>query len=513
MALAVLAGSLLAVSCFADLSTEADHEIPDIVIEGLPSTMYVLYGQEIHLEVTVSQEGRTASDLDVQWSIDLEPQKLKDRIDLGDGLAIDYKVSNRPASEPYVIRVDVTDRVTGLVKMAGCKLFVASSLGEGLLVAYTRDGGATSEFDLLANKFVTWGYESEEPTYTRELYALANGRTLDEKVNVVCEMLDTDTGGAGVYGETRILVGTDRHMRSIDPLTFLETEADAPLFYSAYQTEFGTSDIFNFGGYSNAAIVNGEPFGMMCHIDRQYSALSLSIEPKNFFRPNNVAHGPMQQGGNLAVFNENDGSFYYIMGWNLTQAAFQQVNNNFGFQTKGCTCIGSGCGRNQYLGFLLRDPDDVYHVCLINTSPNIPTVDVYTLNGPDMDKIVSVDFCDNCDLMYYATDHELYATILAAGRVNTRKVNWAPDSPDEKITSVKQYLQGWYGTHQYYLSDYEFLLDTHRLQMIITTYNDKTGEGKIYLRPFNVSTGLFTSKNNGTYGGFGEITALCPTFR
>ena len=49
--------------------------------------------------------------------------------------------------------------------------------------------------------------------------------------------------------------------------------------------------------------------------------------------------------------------------------------------------------------------------------------------------------------------------------------------------------------------------------MIITTYNDKTGEGKVYLRPFNVSTGLFTAKDNGTYGGFGEITALCPTLR
>ena len=59
-ALAAVAVSLLAVSCFADLSTEADHEIPDIIIEGLAPEMYVLYGQEIHLEVSVSQEGRTA---------------------------------------------------------------------------------------------------------------------------------------------------------------------------------------------------------------------------------------------------------------------------------------------------------------------------------------------------------------------------------------------------------------------------------------------------------------------
>lgn len=504
---------MLAVSCFADLSTEADHEIPDILIEGLAPVMYVLYGQDIHLEVQVSQEGRTSEDHDCRWSIDLQPNTLQNRIELGEGTVLDYKVSNRPASAPYIIRLDVTDKQTGLVKMAACKLFVASSLGEGLLVAYTRDGGATSEFDLLTNKYVTWGYESDEPTYIRELYALANGHKLEEKVNVVCEELVTDAGGAGVYGETRIMIGTDHHLRSIDPLTFQETEADAPLFYSAYQTEFATTDIFNFGGYSNGAIINGEPFGMMCHIDRQYSALAISIEPKNFFRPDNVAHGPMQQGGNLAVFNENDGYFYYIMGWNLTQAAFQQIDNNYGVQTMGNVCIGSGCGRNQSLGFLLRDPSDTYRVFLLNTSQNIPAVDVFTLVGPDMDKIVSVCFCDNCDLMYYATDRELYATILAAGRVNTRKVNWAPDSPDEKITSVKQYLQGWYGTHQYYLSDYEFLLDTHRLQLIITTYNEKTGEGKIYLRPFNVSTGLFTSKNNGTYGGFGEITAICPTFR
>lgn len=511
--LAAAAALLMAVSCFADLSTEADHEIPDIVIQGLDPTMYVLYGQEIHLEVTVSQEGRTMSDLDCQWTIDLKPNELDDRIELGEGTTIDYKVSNRPSGTPYIIRLEVTDKQTGLVKMAACKLYVASSLGEGLLVAYTRDGGATSEFDLLANKYVTWGYTSEEPTYTRALYELANGHVLEDHVNVVCEMTDTDAGGAGVYGENRILVGTDRHMRSIDPLTFVETEADAPLFYSAYQTEFGTTDIFNFAGYSNGAIVGGEPFGMMCHIDRQYSALGLSLEPKNFFRPDNIAHGPMQQGGHLAVFNENDGNFYFIMGWNLTQTAFQQVAYTFSFPTQGCVSIGSGCGRNQTLCFLLKDPSDVYRVCQLDVQNTTPSVNVYNLNGTDMDKIVSVAFCDNCDLMYYATQNELYATILAAGRVNTRKVNWAPDSPDEKITSVKQYTQAWYGTHQYYPSDYEFILDTHRLQMIITTYNEKTGEGKIYLRPFNVSTGLFTSKNNGTYGGFGEITAICPTFR
>ena len=51
------------------------------------------------------------------------------------------------------------------------------------------------------------------------------------------------------------------------------------------------------------------------------------------------------------------------------------------------------------------------------------------------------------------------------------------------------------------------------MQIVIFTYNEKTGEGKIYLRPFNVSTGLFTYKDNGVYGGFGRITAAATTFR
>ena len=69
------------------------------------------------------------------------------------------------------------------------------------------------------------------------------------------------------------------------------------------------------------------------------------------------------------------------------------------------------------------------------------------------------------------------------------------------------------GTHQYYLSEYEFPLATNRLQMVIVTYNEKTGEGKFYLRPYNVSTGLFTYKDNGSYGGFGKISSIAPLFK
>lgn len=252
---------------------------------------------------------------------------------------------------------------------------------------------------------------------------------------------------------------------------------------------------------------------MMCNIDRLYSKLAFALQPDDIFRADNIAYGPMQQNGDLGVFDEVDGHFYTIDGWNLTQSSFSQLAVEFPFQTKGCVCVGSGCSKNQQLGFLLKDPAGVYRVCLIDVTGNVNTASSFTVTGPEMDRIIKVAFCDNCELMYYITEESIYATILAAGRVSTRKVNWSPDSPDEKITGITQYKQAWYGVRSYSVNDYPFQLPTNRLQLIITTYNETTGEGKIYLRPFNVSTGLFTAQNNGTYGGFGEITAICPTFK
>ena len=499
-----------AVSCYKDLSTVADHDIPDIIIAGVDSVLHVAYGEEIAMDAQISQEGRSPSDLSCEWVIDITPNNGGTRIEIGDTPSLRYRVANSPSDKPYILRLNVTDHQTGLVKAAVCKLYVSSSLGEGLLVAHTRDGGKTTEFDLLANPYVTYGYTSAEPRYTRDIYALANDCAFEGRVNAILEMVDSD--GAAL-NENRILIGTSDHFIALDPLTFVPNTYDAALFYSASVTDFNTTALFNFGGYSTGAIIGGQAYGMLTHIDRQYSLLSISVTPNDFFRPGNIAYGPMQQGGHLAVFDETRGKFFFIMGWNLTQSAFSEVNASFDFPLSGNVCIGGGCSRNQQLAFLLKDPSGAYRVCLLDVQNLTHSATTFAVDGAEMDDIVSVAFCDNCDLMYYTTDRSVYVTLLSPGRVVTRKVNWSPDSPGEKITRIRQYTQGWYGTHQYYMNDYPFQLETNRLQLMITTYDETTGEGRIYLRPFNVSTGLFTAKDNGTYGGFGEITAMCPTFK
>ena len=207
-----------AVSCYKDLSTEAGEPLPDLVVSGLEPELNVVFGQTINVGVTARITGRNASDFDYLWEIDLMADSPKDRVELGREPELEYRVTNTPNNTPYCLTVTVTERQSGFTLTKNCFLHVGSSLGEGLLVAYTRDGGKTSEFDLVAAPSITYDYTGST-RYTRGIYALANnGATFEGRVNALLETVGTD---GAVHNENRIMVATDEHLTAIDPLTFV----------------------------------------------------------------------------------------------------------------------------------------------------------------------------------------------------------------------------------------------------------------------------------------------------
>ena len=152
---ATIISLLLFQSCYKDLSTEASLEIPEISIEGIDNSLTIAFGQTISFTPTVTQEGRTEDDFEYLWEMDITPQAMSGRMELSTEKDLEMRISNTPSDKPYTISFKATDKITGLSKTVGCRLYVGSSLGEGLLVAHTRDNGATSEFDLVANEFLT----------------------------------------------------------------------------------------------------------------------------------------------------------------------------------------------------------------------------------------------------------------------------------------------------------------------------------------------------------------------
>ena len=501
---------LMLSSCYKDLSTEATIELADIVISGLPDRLDVLFGEDISLKAKVWEDGRDDSAFSYLWEIDFLPDRSGyERLEIGTETTLEYKVGNSPSTVPYNLSFTVTDNVDGRQAIKVIKVTVSSSLGEGLLVAHTRDGGATSEFDLACSSFLTYGYTESAPRYARDLYTMGNGEKLQGRVNTILSRYATN---GGVYNESWITIGTDEHIINLSPLTFEVAKKDSELFNMGALPSYKTTALFNGCGYQTAAVINGDVYTCVSHTSNMFSKNAYYGTPSDIFSHENFAIGLFQQSP-YACFDPLTGKFSTIIGPFAGQQTWSVMEYNPEADLKGATPLWAGPFTMGGVGFLIRDVSGKYHVYRSPLYTN-PIDQHFSFDSEELSAAKYFSFCSNTSILYAASSDKIWAVILSVGAATVRPVSWKPDSEDELITGIQHYRQAWYGT-QNMISDleYPYPLPTHQQQIIITTYNPKTGEGKFYLRPFNVASGLFTMKNNGTYGGFGEITCIAPTFR
>jgi hypothetical protein len=184
------------------------------------------------------------------------------------------------------------------------------------------------------------------------------------------------------------------------------------------------------------------------------------------------------------------------------------------YSLKGAEAMACGIMKQDKVGFVLKASDGTYYATVITSDGLISSNTDYNLSeiSSDIKDAKGFAFCDNTDFFYYYNDREIKVVKTVGKNVTISKITWSPDTKTEKITGMCHYHQGWYGT-QNISGEYEHTIDTHRLQVVITTYDETTGQGRIYLRPFNLTTGLFARESNGVYEGFNEITAIATTFR
>jgi len=500
---------VLMLSCYKDLSTEAYRELPDIEIRGVPDTLETFYGENIALRAIVTLGGEEYDGFEYEWAIDLRPHYNKDRISLSETPEVSYRVANQPSEAPYCLSFTASDPESGLSRTVFCHVFVRSSLGEGILVAHTRDGGVSSDFDLLACKAVTYGYTSDVPRYTRNIFQLANGQPLDGKVNAVLPVVRSD---GAVYNETLILVGTDEHLLALDPLTFKVAKQDGALFNGFKEPKFEVHNLINYGQVMTAAQINSKLWLNICHTNNIFNIAGYSGIPSDVFTPNNVGYSFAVQQSDVAFFHEAQGKFYYMHAQFSGYGSFALVTDQLNANLAGGKSLWAGAGKEGRCAFLIEAADGNHHVVYLH--PSDKEMIHYPLDASQwLPGAKYFAFCDNSDIVFMATDSKVASVTVIGGSPVYREINWKPENKAEIITGIKFYTQGWYGTHGFDYNSYTFPLATNRMQIMILTYNEGTGEGKIYLKPFNVSTGLFTFKDNGVYGGFGRISATASTFR
>ena len=500
----VLASSVM--SCYKDLSTDATFEIPDIRMETtVADTLNISFGDSIRIHPSVSQEGRSESDFDYLWEMDLNAGYSNDRVELSDGKDLDYLVRNTPSSTPYLISLTVTDRTTGYSVIKKWVVYVSSSLGEGIVVGYTRDGGVTSDLDLIRNKAVTYGYTSDEGHVTRNLFTLGNGEPIEGMVHCISSYSGCDQN---LYDTDYLIVGTDSHMLALNQSTYGVIRKDNELLSLSTLTDFKTTMAFNFDGYQFAAVISGKPFGSNSNME-----LALNPIPGNFsnkaYTKETVAYGKIRQAA-ISFYDSEQECFYSTQGWTHVQSGPVKFTSIiYPEPIRNAQCKAAGCGKGNINYFVMKFASGDYHLIGIDeeSTPSRYTT-VPMSNCQDIDKASCFAFNDAGNIFYYAVGNKIYYNVIGTTTVTSRESVWVPEDEDETVTAMETYYQSWYGTHNYWIGDYDFTLDTNRVQLIITTYNEKTGEGKIYLQPLATSTGRLPATSNGVFGGFGRITAI-----
>lgn len=515
----VICAAFLAASCYEDLSTPSEFEYPDIEITASETadTLSLAFGDMYSMTAEAHQEGTDDADLSYLWEIDVTADSYKSRALLSETGEVEFKVNQTASNTPYILSLTVTNKNTGYIKVKSWVIYVTSSLGEGLLIGHTRDGGATSELDLISAPEVTYGYSAASPHITRDIFGILNPEGIQGRI----QALESTTGTnlsvipASSYNENLILIGTDKHLYALNPTNYSVLRMDGENFMGYPADEYIVTYAKNSGGVSCQMITNGRLTTCGSVLDHQFSTVPSPMADPAGFTPENFSAVTEVQGG-VAVFDQQAKKFYGQQSWTLHSSSLVEIT---GEQTPAAsfladkTSVAAGEAISDNI-FILRGPASDYYAVIMNNGSN-KAAKTYALSGEDIDKAVSYAFCDNANVFFYATPDKIYSSLLSSDKFTTKALNWSPDSKKEKITHIYQYTQAWWGTRQYYPNGYEFILKaTHRLQVIITTYNPETGEGKVYLKPFNVSTGMFNAfKDNGTYGGFGEITAVTSTMR
>ena len=501
-------------SCYEDLSTEADTTIPEITISYPEESISIFFGDTLRMSPDIYQRQRSAGDFDYMWEIDLTTSHGTKAI-IGEGPSLEFPVNNSPSIEPYTLMLEVTDRQTGLKCNKVWPLYVMNPFGEGLLVAYTRDGGASSELDLVRDVPITYGYQDSEPRYARNLYAKGNdGAQLKGRINCIS---DSKFSESAVYNLQFIMLCTEDHLIGLDPTSYKVSRTDSQFFDSYKESSFNSTYLRDFGTYGSIVIMNGGvPYTTLNHGSATYNKMVFKCNgvDKTDLRGQDIAWDPDQQGTSTCV-NTDDGQFYSTSSFLCASSGFQHIEYEPKFDYKGGICLGSNCinYNSKYSGgHLVKKDSGLYAVIITYSNSQFVSVLELEVNGPDMDKAIGADFADNGSLFFYCTNGKVYSNVVMASGVTTRDSGFKPEDSRELITGVKHYKQACVGKLGYYPETR--LLDkySHKL-MIVTTYNPSTKEGKVYLNSYSVATGLFTKSVQKVYSGYGEIEFVEPTFR
>lgn len=504
----IIAFSACLPACRKDDSSFATNKLPDLSFgytAGHALTVYQF--NTLELDPKINYGGADKSKYTYTWMINPEPRDTT-FITIDDSEQLSYEIGFIPNTGNYyhTLKLYVTNIDTKLQAIHYWRVTVLNNIGEGLVVATTKDN-ATTDFSHIMSPEVTTNYS--EVSVKRNILSSVNGSAINGLVH--------DLYFANARGGNRLYALTANNMYAYNTLDYsyvgdkneLFVTPPASLspaaFYYCYQNDiYLGNDMIYYGWFATAVKIG---------VQSLYAQPVPKIIALNANSGNTSTYEPAFR---IHYYDDKNGKFAYIQG----PFAFSDKTQNFSPNETyngvnagnypGKVNIAAGISVDRGFLHVLKDKTSgAYELLVFDGGVNVygePYVAPRAIKKIDLSAAPGINnathfvIMDDQNVMFYATADKIYAVIFAGISAVVEERYTVPAG--ESITTLDIYRQYGYPNQASYIS-------TNNKQLILSTYNGT--EGKVRLLPLiNQGVGNINAGGIKTFDGFDKVLSIVP---
>ncbi|HEY8387245.1 MAG TPA: PKD-like family lipoprotein [Parasegetibacter sp.] len=497
-----------AISCRKDLSTLDSNKIPGVVIDTTGnSQLSVFQFERLVLQPSVNLQGIPESEVSYEWKVNLLPGDTLYQV-ISEEKNLDYEVRFKPntSGKYHHLVYTITDKRNGLKYIMAWPLTVKNNIGEGLVIAESRDGINTDLSHIMSPR-VTSGYNDESVKYN--VYSSINGSLIP---GIVKQLQFTK-----IFGVDALLGITNNMVFRVNTLDYTYFGKDNDLFYpdseeyhpqalgEVYQNNLYIAENKLTATYLGASREFGLPFDYSWKVPDFIAANPNSANGYNSYQPAVV----------ISFYDEVNQKFVYQQ---VLNPSFGDANMYAVAADPGAPFDPGAVLNKVNLAAGINVDRDFVHILKDKNNGN---VNIYVLTGgvfnypdltpPQAKAVFDVSAAPGIatatkfvilhdqKVIYYATANKIYAIMYSTPTPIIEERFTVPAG--ETITTLQVYQQIGYPLAESYIP-------TNNKQLIMSTFGT---EGKVYILPMiNPGLGNIDQPNIKTYGGFGKISAITP---
>ncbi len=506
----ILVLATVVTACYDDNGNYDYSELAQVDIKVSKDTIYVTQFTTLDLPANVEIKGGNASDYTYSWRVwSNEVGGVKKQKTISDDKNLLYEVTEVPGS--YTLLLTCHNERTSVDTYKSVQMVVQGVITEGWMVLHEKDG--KSDFDLIMTPFFSQRVEDDKVLHN--VYESINGEPLDGKGVKIASFFTslryqnvvilTEKGGARLDATTMQKV---YDMSTLMPDMY-DWHPEGYIFWHYW---------FSPGRYGFDALVSNGHFYLYSCIGAM--GFTTYVEPitTDGLTYRAAPYAPRYFDYFMAlVYDELNGRFLYVSknnsgssnDWILREMYDSASGRVFDMKDMHASLRFMDTGFNNLDYGLFEDwTTHENYLCSFdfdNSRNNMDKAKYSAAECPDIHEARHFAVGDLGAVFYYATDRDIY--LFDYNGTKTGKKLYTVQKSSEKITCMKLLKPcvstGWnrFTSHAY-----------NNKVLVIATYDESSGEGKVYMYYVNPGNGAIDISSEKIFGGFGEILDMDYNF-